>query len=124
MPANQATDANSPVRIESSLGSTLLVESFEGDEELGRPFVFNLSLLSHDLELPFKDVVGKRVTVILNMAEGERHFDGFITEFRSGGTSGDFARYSAVVRPWLWFMTQTTNCKIFQNKSREILFVF
>jgi type VI secretion system secreted protein VgrG len=117
MSESKPADTNSPVRIESSLGGDLLVASATGDEQMGRLFEFHLELLSKKPELHFDTVVGQQVTLILAIDGGERHFNGFITEFRYAGGDERFTRYQATVRPWLWFLTRTSDCQIFQNKK-------
>ncbi|MDX2427109.1 MAG: type VI secretion system Vgr family protein, partial [Xanthomonadales bacterium] len=110
-------DTNHPVSFESPLGSKLVVQSMSGDEALGGLFNYNLELLSQDFELHFDQVVGQQVTVALELPEGKRHFNAFITEFRYLGHSDRYARYQATLRPWLWFLTRTSDCKIFQEKK-------
>ena len=111
------SDANFPIRIESSLADDLLIESISGEERMGRLFVFQFELLSGNHELHFDKVVGQKVTAILVLENGERFFHGYITEFRYAGSRNEFARYHATVRPWLWFLTRTADCRIFQEKS-------
>jgi len=117
MSATKAKDDNFPVRFVSSLGDDLLVGSMTGEEQMGRLFAYQLELLSPNYELQFDDVVGQQVTVVLVVANGERYFNGFITEFVFAGISDHFARYQATVRPWFWFLTRTADCQIFQNLS-------
>ena len=90
MPINPI-DANRGLKIDSPLGEDLICRSFSGQEGLGRLFDYRLDLLSLDLNIQFKDIVGQRVTVSMELPEGERHFDGYVSEFRYMGTSGQFA---------------------------------
>jgi type VI secretion system secreted protein VgrG len=116
--ATKPIDAHRGLRIESPLGDDLICRAFSGQEKLGRLFDYHLELLSPNSAIEFRKIVGQRVTVVLELHQGgERHFDGFVTEFRYAGTSGQFARYQARVRPWLWFLTQTSDCRIFQNQK-------
>jgi type VI secretion system secreted protein VgrG len=115
MPRNIPSDANSPIRISSPVGGDLLVESFSGEEQLGQPFIFQVKLLSMNHELGFEKVVGQKVTITLQIAQDERYFDGYITEFASAHPREGFARYEATIRPWFWGLTQTSDCRIFQE---------
>ena len=110
-------DTNYPLRIKSPLAGDLLLASMTGEEEMGRPFVFHMELLSEKFDLHFDKVVGQKVTAILSLAEGKRFFNGYVTEFRYAGASGRFSRYQAVIRPWFWFLTRTADCRIFQEKK-------
>nr|MCH9671532.1 type VI secretion system tip protein VgrG [Gammaproteobacteria bacterium] len=47
-----------------------------------------------------------------------RIFNGYVRRFTGGASHmREFRRYSAEVVPWLWFLTRTSDCRIFQNKS-------
>lgn len=117
MPITIAKDDNFPVRIFSSLGDDLLVESLSGEDRLGRPFEYHLNLVSQNHGLGFNDVVGQKVSVSLKLADGERWFHGYITEFSFAPPRDTYARYEAVIRPWFWFLSQTADCRIFQEKT-------
>jgi type VI secretion system secreted protein VgrG len=96
-----------------------------GHEELGRLFEYHLDIKSDYFDIDFTKYLGKRMTVRFEMPELTprgmkmyRYFDGFVTEFSfSGSESGQFYSYEAVLRPWLWFLTKTSNCRIFQEKD-------
>src|ERR1035441_6436667 len=63
-------------------------------------------------------VVGQDVTVRLTLASGkDRYFNGFISRFSQGGRDRDLISYHAEMVPWLWFLTRTSDCRIFQNKK-------
>jgi type VI secretion system secreted protein VgrG len=96
----------------------LLFHTMHGTEEMSRLFAYELVLLSKNGEVPFDDVVGKSMTVALERAdEGVRYFNGICSRFSQGGRQGGFHVYRATLRPWLWVLTRTTNCRIFQEKS-------
>jgi type VI secretion system secreted protein VgrG len=111
------TDASRGLILTSPLGEDLVCRSFSGQETLGRLFDYQLDLLSLKRDIKFQDIVGQRVTVTMELPEGKRHFDGYVTEFRYTGTEGQFASYQAMVKPWLWFLTRTADCRIFQKQT-------
>lgn len=110
-------DKNSPVRFVSPLGDDLLVYAIQGKEEMGGLFGFQLELVSPNSDLNFDKVVGQQVTATLVLHDDERHFNGYITEFRYVGWDGIYSRYFAVVRPWLWLLTRTSDCRVFQKMT-------
>jgi type VI secretion system secreted protein VgrG len=57
------------------------------------------------------------MSVHLEVADQLRHWNGYVTEFYAAGTFGRFASYRAVLRPWLWLLTRTYNCRIFQDQT-------
>lgn len=112
------------VRILSPLGEQLLFHRMEGEEALGQPFRYDLTLLSKSSDLVLSDFLGKVVTVELNLQDTNaapndrvRFFNGYITRFSHLGAHRNYHLYSATVRPWIWLLSQPTNCRIFQNKT-------
>ncbi len=115
--AEQLDDSGHPVRLTSPLGKDLVVHSMTGVEEIGRLYEFNLQLLSMKNDIDFNAIIGKRITVTMDLASGERHFDGYVTQFRYTGGTARYSSYEATVRPWLWFLTRTADCRIFQDMT-------
>ncbi len=108
------------IAVSSPLGEdVLLFRSMRASESLGRLSAFELELLSEDHEIELEDVLGENLTVRLDMPQsGEmRYFNGFASQFCYAGASGNFARYRATLRPWLWFLTRTADNRIFQEKT-------
>lgn len=96
--------------------ATLVVNTLYAREELSRGFRFDVELLSDDASIPLKDMIGKMLTVSLVRGNGtERHFNGYITEFRYVKTDGGFVYYSAVLEPWLAFTGLRKNCTAFKG---------
>jgi type VI secretion system secreted protein VgrG len=110
------TQQHRHVAIGTPLGDdALLLIRMAGTEHLGRPFEFQLDLASEDSQIQFSDIVGQNVTVRLERSEGStRYFNGFVSRFTQVSNRGDGARYRATVVPWLWFLTRTADCRIFQ----------
>jgi type VI secretion system secreted protein VgrG len=89
-----------------------------GHEQLGRPFEFQLDLASENPQIKFTDIVGQNVTVRLErLGASPRYFNGFVSGFTQVSSGGDGARYRATIVPWLWFLTRTADCRIFQAKT-------
>jgi type VI secretion system secreted protein VgrG len=107
------------MRLTTPLGPDKLeVGRFDGTERLGRLFEYKLDLRSEDAEIPLKDVLGQTVTVSVELTDGsKRYFNGCVTDFSYQGTDGRLAVYSATMRPWLWFLSRTADCRIFQEKK-------
>jgi len=91
-------------------------------EQLGRLFEYEVELLSEKTYIPLVDVLGKNVTIRMQLPEargsGTRYFNGFVTRFSYLGVHGmRYGAYRAILSPWLWFLTRTADCRIFQNKT-------
>lgn len=107
------------IGITTPLGKdVLLLRGFSGRESISQLSAFDLDLLSKDPEIKFEDIIGKRVTLRVTLSQDkERYFNGFISRFVQTGAQTGMANYRATMVPWLWFLTKTTDCRIFQNKT-------
>jgi type VI secretion system secreted protein VgrG len=89
----------------------------EGLSVLGE---MDVSLLSPKSDLKPAELLGKTVTVTAALREeGQRHFHGFVTRFGLGARQGKYFGYRVTVSPWLWFLTRSTDCRIFQDMTVE-----
>ncbi len=96
----------------------LLFHGMHAREELSRVGEFQLDLLSDKVDIDADKILGKNVTVKIELPDdGERFFNGFVTRFAQNGKYGRYHRYQAVVRPWLWFLSRTADCRIFQEMT-------
>jgi type VI secretion system secreted protein VgrG len=114
------TQTDRLISIETPLGQDkLLLRSFTGTEGISRLFHFNLDLASEDFNVDFDKIVGKSVTVRLLQSDGSsfRFFHGYINRFAQLPVEGHLARYEAEMVPWLWLLTRTSDCRIFQDKT-------
>ena len=96
----------------------LLFRSMRGHEELSRLSEFELAALSPRADISPGDLLGKSVTVAVGLrGGGSRYFDSYVTRFSQSGTVGRYYEYRFTLRPWLWFLTRTADCRIFQEKT-------
>lgn len=96
----------------------MLLQSFSGTEGISRLFEFQLNLLSENRQITFDDLVAKQVTIRIRLADDtERYINGYVSRFGQSGSDSRFAHYHMEVVPWLWFLTRSTDCRIFQNLS-------
>ena len=110
--------------VETPLGDdVLLLVSFTGTERLSGLFSFDLELSSENDSIAPADIVGKNITVGVRLLDDtQRFFNGFVRTFAYTGHDDRLSHYRAEMVPWLWFLTRTTDCRIFQNKSvKEIV---
>ena len=94
----------------------LLFHGMSAREEMSRPFEYTLDLLSKKKDVSVDDILGKNVTIKLELPDDQtRYFNGYVTRFAQGAMLGPYNRYLATVRPWFWFLTRTADCRIFQD---------
>ena len=96
----------------------ILFHGMRGREELGRLSEYHLDLLSADGEIDVDAILGKNVTIKLALPDDStRFFNGYVTRFSQGELHGRYYHYTATVHPWLWFLTRTADCRIFQEMT-------
>ncbi len=90
-----------------------------GREELSRLYEFQLEILSMNDNISAEEIVGQNVTVLIESSEDvPRYFNGYIRKFLAGDeVDRDRRRYFMTIVPWLWFLTQRTDCRIFQDMN-------
>jgi len=108
-----------PFEIFTPLGDdVVLFHRMAATEELGRLYQFELDLLSKDPNIKFEDILGQNVTIRIRLPDNKiRYCNGYVSRFCQGGSLGDFNAYIMTVVPWLWFLTRTADCRIFQEKT-------
>jgi type VI secretion system secreted protein VgrG len=113
------TQANRLLAIDTPLGAdVLLLQNFSGFEGISRLFNFSANFLSDNHSVSFKDIIGKQVTVSISLPNnGKRYWNGFVSRFSCLGRDASFSYYRAEIVPWLWFLTRTADCRIFQQKN-------
>ena len=107
------------VAIGTPLGDDALVlRCLSGTEQLGRPFRYEVDLASEQDALSFEDLIGQNVTVRLETTHAEtRYFNGFVSRLVQLPGLHGYARYQATVVPWLWFLSRSSDCRIFQDQT-------
>jgi len=98
--------------------NALALMQFSAIEGLSELFEIRIEAVSTEGGLDFASALGKGSTITLNTQDSKkRYFHGVTTEARWAGTQEDLYIYELVLRPWLWLLTRTSDCKIFAQKS-------
>jgi type VI secretion system secreted protein VgrG len=97
----------------------LLLNGFAGREALSHLFAFHLEMVSEREEIDPAAIVGMPVGWSVTHVDREpRYFHGVVSRFMTGGRSQqDLRAYRAEVVPWLWFLTRSSDCRIYQNMT-------
>lgn len=114
------TQAHRPVALSSPLeDGALIIKTMSGREELGRPFEYVVQLFSDQPQkVNYQDILGKKMTVRLGLGGDEyRYFNGHVSRFVQTGVDGLRVHYQATLVPWLWFLTHSADCRIFQDQT-------
>ncbi|RWK42168.1 type VI secretion system tip protein TssI/VgrG [Mesorhizobium sp.] len=111
MPNERATVVQTPV------GADLLTFThLVGRDEISRCLAYTVGFVSNSPDIDPLKMLGGAVS-IEGESDPKRWFSGLVTEFRLTRIEDRLAYYEAVIRPWLWFLGNTTDCRIFQNMS-------
>src|SRR5436190_1136179 len=114
-----ATQKNRLLAISTELkNEELLVRKFSMTEQLGRPFQIQVDLRCAKRDIKFEDVVGTAAKIRLTLPnENTRYFSGFVSRFAQVDSRGNYGLYQATIVPWIWFLTRTSDCRIFQKQN-------
>lgn len=98
---------------------TLLLWQIEGSEGFSRLFSYRLTLLSAKSDLKPEQLIGKTVTITFQeLGKSLRFIQGHLINLSINAIKLEgFYVYQAEIAPWLWFLTQAQNSRIFQNKN-------
>ncbi len=105
-------------RLSTELGQDVLVlMRFEGTERMNDLFDWRVACLGATSDIDFDALIGTHATVTLENRQGERHFDGIVTEARWLGVGENGHRYELRLQPWFWLASLRRNQRIFHGKT-------
>lgn len=115
----QLQQAGRIASITTPLGENVLVlTGFDGVEGLSELYEFRVDALSEKSDVDFNQILGRNCCISMTLFDApERHFCGVAVEAQATGMRQDLYTYRLVLRPSLWFLTRTTNCRIFHEKT-------
>jgi type VI secretion system secreted protein VgrG len=107
------------LKVTTPLGANkLLLKSVSGEEQISGLFHFLLEMVSEDTALDFSSIVGQSVTVTLQLNDGGKHYiNGIVGRFMQEDSNARLTTYYAEIHPWLWMLTKSRDCRIFQNQT-------
>ena len=112
---------NQFAELDSPLGKDLLFLQLNADEAINKPYTYTITALSAKSNLDFNELLGQHVTVRMHVSpevsSDPRCFDGIVEQVSLMGQNGRFFQYSITARPWFWFLSQTIDCKVFQDQT-------
>ena len=112
------TQAGRMMAISTPLGEdVLLLEHLAIDEGINELFTIRAGVKSQRDDLKAGDLIGSSVDFRLKLKDdGTRWWNGFVTELHEGPlTSRGTRSYALTIRPRLWTLSQTSNCRKFQD---------
>lgn len=132
----QAILRNRKIRMVGPLPRTkMFLKAAKVVEGLSKLSEITIDFMSTDRTLDLAELVGQSHTVKIKLGEEDnsassdgmqsnnedsgtwRDFMGTCVEAQMIGLHEGYAFYTVQLRPWLWFLTRTTGCRIFQNMN-------
>lgn len=111
-------------RLDTPAGKDVLcLVRFYGTEGLSELFDFTVEAVSTKSEIDFDAAIGQSCSVtIQSHAKPDRIFNGVLVAVHGMGGEAELYNYRLVLRPWLWFLSRTSDCRIFENQTvRDII---
>lgn len=108
------------VSVQTTLGEdVLLLERYSGTEAISSPYSFTLDMVSTDTDISADDLLRTPASVRYTLPGGEsQYIHGRISRFAQLEVGPDgLANYRAELVPWMWFLSLSSDCRIFQNMS-------
>ena len=110
------------------LGDRVLrLHSLTGQLALSEPFLFSVTLVTQDekpidpsalLGTVVKITVDQEFTADTSQPDHPpRYFNGYVTQISLERLSNSYRLYRVELRPWLWLLDKTQNCRVFQNQT-------
>lgn len=110
-----------PLKITTPLGEDqFILTHLSGSERISGLFEFEVKAAWQGKKaVVFKDILGKGVTVELDLFGAKRYINGIVKSITQGAKVGvaDLTWYSLTIVPTMWVLTRKVNCRIFQNKD-------
>ena len=117
------TQDNRLGRFDTPLGKDkLILAHMDGHEGLGELFEFRVDAISKEEDIDFDPAIGRGCSVTYKTHGAERVFHGIMVEAEWVGMKEHYYSYRCVLRPWLWLLSRTSDCRIFQDmKAPDII---
>ena len=97
-----------------------LFRELKGHEAVSTLFDYQIDLVSDSYAEDLAGLLATSLTVTVNENGRPRHFNGQIIDAQFIGresATSEYYVYRFTIRPWLWYLTQTADSRIFQNQS-------
>jgi len=111
---------NRIVNATTPLGDALKFKSLTGHEGLSSLSEWTVRFVSEHAKLDLQSMLGQSVTFEIETDAAPRFLNGIVTGFELLYRETQTPRYyiyQATVRPWLWYATQNSDNRIFQNET-------
>jgi len=115
------TQDNRLARLDTPLGKDeLCLVRFSGTEGLSELFEYSIEAVSTKPDIDFDKAIGQSCSLtIQSYAKPDRYFNGILVAAHGHGGEAELYNYHLVLRPWLWLLSRTSDCRIFENQTAK-----
>ncbi|MEM9224671.1 MAG: type VI secretion system tip protein TssI/VgrG [Pseudomonadota bacterium] len=90
---------------------------FDGVEGLSELFEFTIEAVGERKQIDFNSLIGNNCAVTIKGKTADRLFNGILVQADHLGASTSLNTYRLVLKPWLWLLAHSSDCRIFHKKS-------
>lgn len=110
---------NRMAQLRTPLGeNTLVLSRFHAQEAISENFEVTIDALSEEEDVNFDTAIGRACLVTLNThKDAKRYFNGILVAAQWTGIREGLYSYRLVLRPWLWLLSHTADCRFFQEMT-------
>lgn len=92
--------------------------AFQAEEQISAPFHVTVEAISTEQAIKAESLLFTEVCLTVQQGGVPRYFNGMVRSFSASGLPvRGMWRYTLSLAPKLWFMSQTADCRIFQQKT-------
>ena len=97
---------------------SLIPERMVYREAVSQPFELQLQCLSSSAHLELKTLIGEQISLSLLQSDGAYvPWHGYVFAAAQLGSDGGVARYALTMRPWLSYLAQRRNSRVFHDQT-------
>lgn len=91
---------------------------FEAIEALSELFTYRIEATSSDENADLQSIMGEKCFISMTLKnKSMRIFNGVLVDAQWLGQEDDLHVYRFLLRPWLWLLSQRSDCRIFKDKT-------
>jgi type VI secretion system secreted protein VgrG len=112
-------DQNRTIQFTTPLGpDKLFATALQGREAVSELFSFHIDAMTEERDpIAFDKLLGEKVTVKIELAKGNRFFNGIVIGLTQAAREEVLTHYHLVIAPSVWTLTRNAQSRIFQQMS-------
>ena len=118
MPSNPAQEKRIASFVTPAGKDEFSLIRFDADEALSELFTYNIEATSKTENADLQSIMSEKCSIKFTLKnKSERVLNGTLIDAQWLGQQDDLYIYRFTLRPWLWLLSQRSDCRIFKNKT-------